>query len=214
MSGSSGTQLAIIGPVHTFRILAAGWLIGGLGIVAFSGIGVPVSPPSEIRAAGTAASQPAGGRRSGVLIPVLGIEAHQLKDTYSQARGRGRTHNALDILAPRNTPVVAAVDGTIRKLFFSKGGGVTIYQFDEAEEKVYYYAHLERYADGLKEGQFVRQGEVIGYVGVSGNAPPGTPHLHFAIEILGAEKLWWKATPVNPYPILTAAPTTRASVLR
>ena len=138
-------------------------------------------------------------------MPVQGIRAEQLRDTFLQLRGQGRTHHALDILAPRNTPVVAAVDGTIRKLFNSKAGGVSIYQFDVAEERVYYYAHLERYADGLKEGQFVTQGTVIGYVGTSGNAPPGTPHLHFAIEVLTPEKRWWKGTPVNPFPLLTAA---------
>lgn len=184
--------------------------------MALSGRGAPASKPSGVRQLAVALES--GGETAAlqkVVIPVLGVQAHQLKDTYSQARGRGRTHNALDILAPRNTPVIAAVDGKIRKLFFSKAGGITVYQFDEAEELVYYYAHLERYADGLKEGQFVRQGEVIGYVGTTGNAPAGTPHLHFAIETLTAEKLWWKATPLNPYPILTGtAATTRASVLR
>jgi murein DD-endopeptidase MepM/ murein hydrolase activator NlpD len=209
MSGSSGTQLAIIRLVHTFRILVAGWLIGGAAIVILSRPGSVVARPAPRPAPGpqviATVAQPA------ILIPVAGVLPHQLKDTYTQARGGGRIHHALDILAPRNTPVIASVDGTIRKLFFSKAGGLTIYQFDVAEEKVYYYAHLERYADGLREGQFVRQGDVIGYVGTSGNAPPATPHLHFAIEILGSEKLWWKATPVNPYPILA---TTRASALR
>lgn len=106
-------------------------------------------------------------------------------------------------MAPRGTPVVAAVDGTIRKLFFSKGGGITIYQFDRSEARVYYYAHLDRYADGMAEGLFVKQGTVIGYVGVTGNAPPGAPHLHFSIEVLPPTKEWWKGQPVNPYPLLT-----------
>lgn len=140
--------------------------------------------------------------RSALLVPVAGVRPQELRDNFSQPRGRGRTHGAIDILAPRGTPVVAAVDGTIEKLFFSKAGGVTIYQFDLARERVYYYAHLDRYAGGLREGQAVRQGDVIGYVGTTGNSPPGTPHLHFAIEILTAEKRWWKGTPVNPYPLL------------
>jgi murein DD-endopeptidase MepM/ murein hydrolase activator NlpD len=137
-----------------------------------------------------------------VAIPVFGITAADLRDTYEQARGGGRTHHAIDILAPRGTPVIAAVPGTIRKLFISNGGGLTIYQFDEAEERVYYYAHLDRYANGIAEGQFVEQGSVIGYVGTTGNAPPGTPHLHFSIEVLPPTKEWSKGQPVNPYPVL------------
>lgn len=202
--------------MHTFRILVGGWILGGVLIVALAfAAGTPASPaeraastPPVAVGAVTARVQPAGRQRSEILIPVEGITARQLKDTFTQARGRGRTHNALDILAPRGTPVVAAVDGRIEKLFNSQAGGVTIYQFDLAEERVYYYAHLDRYADGLREGQFVKQGDVIGYVGITGNAPPGTPHLHFAIEVLTAEKRWWKGTPINPYPLLT---TTLAS---
>jgi murein DD-endopeptidase MepM/ murein hydrolase activator NlpD len=101
--------------------------------------------------------------------------------------------------------VVASVDGTIRKLFTSRAGGLTIYQFDVAEERVYYYAHLDRYADGLQEGAFVQRGTVIGYVGTSGNAPIGTPHLHFAVEALPPTKEWWKGEPLNPYPLLVQA---------
>jgi murein DD-endopeptidase MepM/ murein hydrolase activator NlpD len=106
--------------------------------------------------------------------------------------------------------VIAAVDGTVRKLFTSRAGGLTIYEFDVNEERVYYYAHLESYADGIREGLFVKEGTVIGYVGTSGNAPPGTPHLHFAIGVLTPTKEWWKGEPVNPYPLLT----TRVSALR
>ena len=198
--------------MHTFRVLLAGWILGGLVIVALAATKPAasakpvVSPAVESSLTRPALSQPAlsqpGGRQRSILVPVAGVKPEQLKDTFLQARSGGRRHDALDILAPQGTPVVAAVDGTIRKLFHSKAGGVTIYQFDLAEERVYYYAHLERYADGLHEGQRVKQGDVIGYVGVTGNAPPGTPHLHFAIEILTAEKRWWKGTAVNPYPLL------------
>ena len=142
----------------------------------------------------------------GVLLPVAGIAPDQLHDNYLQARGGGtRLHGAIDIMAPRNTPVLAAVDGTIRKLFTSAGGGLTIYQFDQREELVYYYAHLDRYAPALAEGQFIRQGSVIGFVGTTGNAAPDAPHLHFAIEMLPPTKEWWKGTPVNPYPILVGS---------
>ncbi len=141
-----------------------------------------------------------------IIIPVAGVETSALKDSFDEGRV-GHIHHAIDILAPRGTAVLAAVDGTIRKLFTSAAGGLTIYQFDRAGELVYYYAHLDRYAPGITEGMNVPQGTVIGYVGTSGNAPPGTPHLHFAIERLGPEKLWWRSEPINPYPILM----TRAS---
>lgn len=137
-----------------------------------------------------------------LTIPVKGIPAGTLVRSYHDARTGGREHEALDILAPRNTPVVAVEDGTIAKLFLSKAGGNTIYQFDPAREYAYYYAHLERYADGLREGQPVRRGEIIGYVGTSGNAPKNTPHLHFAVFRLTADKHWWQGTPIDPYDIL------------
>ena len=139
--------------------------------------------------------------KANIVIPVQGVQASQLKPTFNQARV-GHVHHALDILAPRGTPVIAAVDGTIRKLFFSGAGGITIYEFDRDATLVYYYAHLDRYADDLREGMRVRQGDVIGYVGTTGNASPDAPHLHFAVELLPPTKEWWKGTPVNPYPLL------------
>ena len=143
----------------------------------------------------------ADARGDMVLVPVVGLTTADLRDNYMQMRGGGtRLHGAIDIMAPRGTPVIAAVDGTIRKLFTSAAGGLTIYQFDQAEERVYYYAHLDRYELTIAEGMFVAQGTVIGYVGTTGNAPPDAPHLHFAIEVLPPTKEWWKGTPVNPYP--------------
>jgi murein DD-endopeptidase MepM/ murein hydrolase activator NlpD len=135
-------------------------------------------------------------------VPVEGIKASALTDTFNEKRGGERVHEALDILAPRNTPVRAVEDGTIARLFESKAGGTTIYQFDPSEQYCYYYAHLERYADGLKEGDHVSRGQVIGYVGTSGNAPKNTPHLHFAVFKLTSAKHWWEGTPINPYGIL------------
>jgi murein DD-endopeptidase MepM/ murein hydrolase activator NlpD len=151
----------------------------------------PMSPPGDLH-----------GR---LTMPVLGAKPADLLDTFEEKRGEARKHEAVDIIAPRGTPVVAVEDGVIRKLFNSKPGGLTIYHFDEQETYCYYYAHLDRYADGLVEGQRVHRGEVIGYVGTTGNAPPGTPHLHFAIFRLGPEKRWWEGTPVNPYPVLAAS---------
>lgn len=193
--------LFIIGPVRTFGILVGGWLLGGLAIVILSSGETnarPAPPPPAPRIPIAMI-----GRQPSLLIPVQGMSAHQLRDNYTQPRGGGRIHHAIDIMAPQGTPVIAAVDGKIEKLFNSKAGGVTIYQFDVNRERVYYYAHLDRYADGLAEGLFVTRGTVIGYVGTTGNTR-GTPHLHFAIEVLNEEKRWWKGTPVNPFPLLVS----------
>lgn len=137
---------------------------------------------------------------SSLQIPVPGIAFQDLHDSYLDPRGGDRLHEAMDIMAPIGTPVVAVDDGTIAKLFDSVPGGLTIYQFDIAGELAYYYAHLDRYAANLSEGQVMHRGDLIGYVGASGNADPSAPHLHFAIFELGPEKQWWKGTPVNPYP--------------
>ncbi len=137
-----------------------------------------------------------------MTLPVQGIKREDLTDTFNDMRGSSRRHEALDVLAPRNTPVLAVEDGTIAKLFLSDAGGITLYQFDPASQYAYYYAHLERYADGLKEGAPVKRGQVIGYVGTTGNAPRDTPHLHFAIFKLGEDKKWWEGTPVDPYSVL------------
>ena len=141
--------------------------------------------------------------KEGLLIPVANIEAGKLADTYGQARGKERRHEALDIMAATGTPVLAVADGKLVKLFKSKPGGITVYQFDPTEKYAYYYAHLDRYADGIKEGQDVKRGDLLGYVGSTGNADPKAPHLHFAVFELGAEKQWWKGKPLNPYPLLT-----------
>jgi peptidoglycan LD-endopeptidase LytH len=140
-------------------------------------------------------------RRRDLKMPVEGIDEDDLRDTFLDARG-GRAHEALDIMAARGTPVRAVEDGRIEKLFTSKAGGLTIYQFEPSGMFCYYYAHLDRYADGLREGQRVDRGEVIGYVGTTGNAPPGAPHLHFAITRLTPDRRWWEGTPINPYPVL------------
>jgi peptidoglycan LD-endopeptidase LytH len=135
-------------------------------------------------------------------LPVKGIDRDDLRDTFNELRGSSRRHEALDVLAPRNTPVLAVEDGTIARLFLSDAGGITIYQFDPTTTYVYYYAHLERYAEGLKEGATIKRGQVIGYVGTTGNAPRNTPHLHFAIIKLTDDKKWWQGTAIDPYSVL------------
>ena len=117
-------------------------------------------------------------------------------------RGGTRRHGAIDILAPRGTPVLAADDGVVKKLFTSVRGGLTIYEFDYPGIYCYYYAHLDHYADGLREGMPVKRGDVLGYVGTSGDAPADTPHLHFEISKLGPDKHYWQGVAINPYPIL------------
>jgi len=191
----------------------------GAGIVRSS----PTSnAPPQLRAAPTPPSQgvraPAPSSRvnapvatSGnvsstpLRVPIDGASVDAWKGGFDERRGGGsRGHEAVDILAPRNTPVHAVESGTIAKIFESKQGGHTIYQFSEDSRLAYYYAHLERYADGLHEGQTIAKGDVIGYVGTSGNAPANTPHLHFAIFELGADKRWWQGRAIDPYLVFTS----------
>ena len=160
------------------------WALALLGVAASACSQEPVRPPP-------------------LLIPVEGALARDLRDTFDEGRGASqRGHEAIDIPAALGTPVLAVDDGRIAKLFLSKPGGITIYQFNTGETLAYYYAHLDRYAAGLAEGQQVRRGTVIGYVGATGNASPDAPHLHFAIFRLGPEKRWWQGEPINPFAYL------------
>jgi peptidoglycan LD-endopeptidase LytH len=134
--------------------------------------------------------------------PLEGLKLSDLRDTFTEVHN-GHPHEAIDIIAPRGTPVHAVVSGTIRKLFISKPGGNTIYEFDESGSRSYYYAHLDRYAAGLREGMHVRRGDVIGYVGSTGNALK--PHLHFTVFELGSNQEWWLGKPINPYSDLVRA---------
>ncbi len=139
---------------------------------------------------------------SSLLIPVQGKTAADLVDTFTDARSEDRLHDAIDIMADAGTPVLAVADGKVEKLFNSERGGLTVYQFEPTGKIAYYYAHLERYADGLAEQQPLRRGQVIGYVGSTGNASPDGPHLHFAVFLLGPERKWSEGTAINPYPLL------------
>ncbi|HSD15691.1 MAG TPA: M23 family metallopeptidase [Thermomonas sp.] len=169
----------------------------------------PRLPPPAVRATGVGpgpsagiTAVPADTGDAALLIPVQGITAAQLQDTFSDARSGGRVHDAIDIMAPAGTPVLAVADGTVEKLFDSKLGGTTLYQFNPQRTLAYYYAHLQGYAPGIAEKQPLKRGQVIGYVGATGNANPDGPHLHFAIFELGPEQQWWKGTAINPYPQL------------
>jgi murein DD-endopeptidase MepM/ murein hydrolase activator NlpD len=157
---------------------------------------ITVAPASDVPLPPAAASTTAV---YGLLIPVAGVAPAELVDTFTQARGEGRVHDAIDIMAPRGTPVVAVNDGRVVKLFTSKPGGLTVYQFDPQQQVVYYYAHLDGYAPGLAEGKLLHRGDPLGFVGSTGNASADAPHLHFEIQLLGPEKQWWHATSINPY---------------
>jgi len=192
---------------------------------AASGVEAPTAPgvaaPTELSPAG-AASAPAkvsalptvrdagdaeGARllaQHALRMPVVGLQPAALTDNFAQGRGQ-RKHEAIDILAPAGTPVVAVDDGRVAKLFTSKPGGLTLYQFDREARLAYYYAHLQGYAPGVREGMDVKRGDVIGYVGSTGNGDPGTPHLHFAVFRLGQPPKWWEGEAVNPYPALRGA---------
>lgn len=175
------------------------------GAVGVRRIAKAADPPQEpVVAEGTtghAMDVPAELAERNLAVPVEGVQRGALVDTFDDERD-GRRHEAIDILAPRNTPVLAVEAGTIARLFTSAAGGLTIYQYDSSEHFIYYYAHLERYAENLSEGDRVRKGQVIGYVGTSGNAPKNTPHLHFAIFRMTDEKRWWQGTPIDPFNIL------------
>jgi murein DD-endopeptidase MepM/ murein hydrolase activator NlpD len=137
-----------------------------------------------------------------LLIPVAGVRAAQLRDTFNQARSEGRRHDAIDIMAPQGTPVLAAADGTVVKLFQSERGGITLYQQDPSGRYVYYYAHLMQYADGIIEGKELKRGDAIAYVGNTGDAGAGNFHLHFAISKVSSPRKWSGGDPINPYPLL------------
>jgi murein DD-endopeptidase MepM/ murein hydrolase activator NlpD len=143
------------------------------------------------------------GELGALAVPVAGVGRTAIRDTFLEGRP-GHPHEAIDIAAPRGTSVLAVDDGRVAKLFTSVPGGLTVYQLDPGGRWFYYYAHLDRYADGLREGMALRRCDVVGYVGTTGNAPPDAPHLHFAVFAANAEKQWWKGDAVNPYRALSA----------
>lgn len=160
----------------------------------------PLQTASTTVASRVATAEPSG---AGYLMPVAGVRPDQLVDTFTQSRSNGRVHDAIDIMAPRGTPVLAAVPGTIEKLFSSKFGGMTIYVRSPDRRTITYYAHLDSYAPGLGEGRQVRQGQQIGTVGSTGNADPSAPHLHFAVMQTEPDNEWWEPTvAINPFPLL------------
>ena len=163
---------------------------------------VEETPPPQTDQASSPPLNPSFVGTLKLIIPVAGVKPDQLLDTFTDARSEGRVHDAIDIPAPAGTPVLAAADGEIVKLFPSERGGTTIYQLSSDRKLVFYYAHLQRYADGLVVGKFVKQSDVIAYIGDTGNAGAGNFHLHFSISIVADPKRYWEGTNINPYPLL------------
>lgn len=201
-----------------------GWVIViavlvGAGWIFYSGISggggqVAVADRAVVNPAGSSASFTIPSVTvgpSGLAVPVAGVRPRQLVDTFTQARAGGaRVHDAIDIMAPQGTPVVAAAPGTVEKMYFSQGGGgISAYVRSDDGRWCYYYAHLSAYAPGLHEGQRLLRGAPVGYVGYTGNASPGGPHLHFAINRMAPGEKWYHGTPVNPYPLLAGKSASR-----
>ena len=181
-------------------------LTGKPAVAAPASTPAPAPAPAPARPTSSAAQGDGAALLAArsLIVPVEGVAPAALVDTFEQGRP-GHRHEAIDIAAPRGTRVLAVDDGRVAKLFTSVPGGLTVYQFDPREDLAYYYAHLDRYAEGLREGMMLRRGDLVGYVGSTGNAAPDAPHLHFAVFRLGPERQWWKGTPVNPYPVLRQA---------
>jgi murein DD-endopeptidase MepM/ murein hydrolase activator NlpD len=176
----------------------------------------PAAAPSEVRAVtraqpevkmttlASAEATALSADLKGLVVPVLGVRPDQLRDSFNDSRSGGRVHQAIDILAAQDTPVLATADGTVMKLHTSARGGIMLYHSDATGQLVYYYGHLSRYADGIAEGKQVKKGDVIAYVGDTGNAGPGNFHLHFGVSRMAAPGKWSGGEPINPYPLLTA----------
>jgi peptidoglycan LD-endopeptidase LytH len=176
-------------------------------VVAQNVVATDPAPPARPADPADPADRPADliALSAALIVPVAGVERSDLHDTFTQARGDGaRAHEAIDILAPRGTPVLSATDGRLLRLFESEAGGLMVYATDGSERFILLYGHLDGYASGLRDGMPLARGQVIGYVGTTGNAPPGTPHLHFGILRGDPAVSWWEGVAVNPYPLLVA----------
>ena len=187
----------------TATLTSAVWIVVGSSYVDRVDVAPASSAPAvELSPAPVARRSVSAAKSGALLVPVAGVEAGQLYDSFNDARGE-RRHEALDIPAPAGTPVLAAEAGRVEKLFLSNAGGNTVYVRSPDRRTIYYYAHLQDYARGLTEGQAIVRGQVIGTVGSTGNADPVAPHLHFAVMNTAADAEWWEpATAVNPYPLL------------
>lgn len=200
------TLITVVAIVSVMTFLLAGLFLFATTSDAMRKDDGRAPSPEEISAALGADREEAYVSPAGLMLPVQGIRPAQIVDTYSAARASGaRVHNALDIMAPRGSLVVAAAEGTVERLHYSAGGGITAYVRSSDGQWMYYYAHLDSYAPGLAAGQRLEQGDPIGRVGSTGNAHPAWPHLHFAVHRMRESDRWYQGAPVNPYPLLAAS---------
>lgn len=201
------------------RVRIVLWVLGGcaVALIAFLAATIRVVEPSTADARPTQLAEPTPApapvvaNGPGLIVPVYGVPRSALRGNWGEARGGGtRAHQGLDIMASANTPVIAAADGRVEKLFYSNGGGgITLYQRSSDGGWMYYYAHLAGYAAGIVEGRMLRAGETLGYVGDTGNAGAGNYHLHFGIARMAPGERWHQGTPVDPYPLLAGSRTSR-----
>ncbi len=175
------------------------WNARPLGLPAVPALPAPPARPGPPALAAIAIAEL---RSRDLRLPIDGADVERWKGSFEETHN-GHRHEAVDILAPRDTPIHAVSDGRIAKLFVSKAGGLTVYEMDPSERYIYYYAHLDRYAEGLREGDTVTRGQIVGYVGTSGNASPDRPHLHFTIFRVNDPKRWWEGTAIDPYEVYT-----------
>ena len=187
-------------------VLGAILLMAGVfaSMLRFGG-GNAAAPPKPATPQPSATTMPAPWQADGVpilAVPVAGVGRAQVSDSWGDPRGGGRGHKGTDIMAPAGTPVVATAPGTIEKLFESRLGGTTLYQRSPDGRWTFYYAHLQRYAPGIREGLKVKAGDLLGYVGDTGAGSGGKFHLHFSVARLQPEQKWYQGADVNPYPLL------------
>jgi murein DD-endopeptidase MepM/ murein hydrolase activator NlpD len=198
---------------HSFLPLVA-LVVSGCARHVYSAPAPAAAPAPRVVLAGSAVSAPAGASSvsstetvdyllaRGIFIPVAGVTLSQLHDTFDEGRDAGRMHRALDIMAPRGTPVLSADSGRVLRISASALGGNTIYATDPLGRVVYYYAHLDGYQPGLAQGALLARGDTLGFVGTTGNAPKDTPHLHFQVMRMPPDGKYWDGDPINPYPLI------------
>lgn len=181
---------------------AARWAIAGFACLAAAACYRPPAPAAKPPIPASLSSDDiAYFERNPLMVPVDGVRPDQVRDSFKEARDGQRQHHASDIMAARGTPVLAAGPGRVFRMSQNALGGITLYTVDGDDRFVYYYAHLERYSDMVTVGLEVRRGDVLGYVGTSGNAPPNAPHLHFQVmKVQAGNKPWWSGTPVDVRP--------------
>ncbi len=210
------TLTARVPPILAGALLASG-CIQSLAPTVVPGPAAPVAASAPATASPAAARSAAESRpllatfasagaalyAHDLEIPVAGVVPDALRDSFDSPREGGRAHHAIDIMAPRGTPVLAADDGRVLRLSSNTLGGITVYTIDRSGRFVYYYAHLEGYRAGVVAGDLVAKGDTLGYVGTTGDAPENLPHLHFQILRMPPDGKYWEGEPIDPFPLLS-----------